>query len=284
MPDYQQISYALADGVATITLNRPEARNGYTVRMAQELRDALGRADCSDDVRVALLTGAGRDFCVGADLSGGGFDVTGAGDDDLPALELEPAGWVSSRIFSMNKPVIAALNGSAVGAGATVPLAADFRLAATDSKFGFPFTRRGIAAEGGAHWFLPRLVGMSKALDWLITGRVFGADEALDVGLLHSVHEPHALLDAAYDLAGEIAANTAPVAVAITRQLLYRMSPLDSPEQVHLLESQLIADLVVKPDAIEGVTSFFERRPPKFPATVNDGLPEFLPWVESTPA
>jgi enoyl-CoA hydratase/carnithine racemase len=284
MTKYQQITYAVGDSVATITLNRPEARNGYTVRMAQELRDAFGRADGDDGVRVVVFTGAGRDFCVGADLSGGGFDVTGAGEDDLPPLELEPAGWVSSRIFTMNKPVIAALNGAAAGAGLTVSLAADFRLGGTNSKFGLPFTRRGIAAEGGSHWFLPRLVGLAKALDWFITGRVFGPEEALGAGLLHSVHEPEALLEAAYALAAEIVANTAPVSVAITRQLLYRMSPLGSPEQVHDVETQLVADLVFKPDAVEGVTSFFEKRPPRFPTAVSDGLPGFLPWVgESAP-
>lgn len=278
MGSYQQISYAVADSVATITLDRPESRNGYTLRMAQELRDAFNRADADEDVRVVVLTGAGRDFCVGADLSGGSFDVSGSGDDDFPPLDREPAGAVSSRIFAMNKPVIAAINGAAVGAGATVPLAADFRLAATDSKIGFPFTRRGIAPEGGSSWFLPRLVGLSRALDWLSTGRVFDAQEGLEAGLLRSVHEPHALLDAAYDLASEIAKHTAPVAVAITRQMIYRMSPLNSPDSSYELDTLLVADLTQKPDAAEGVASFFERRAPKFPTTVSDGLPEFLPW------
>ncbi|MDX2937648.1 enoyl-CoA hydratase-related protein [Streptomyces ipomoeae] len=279
MGTYQQVGYAVADRVATITLDRVEARNGYTVRMAQELRHAFGRADADDDVRAVVLTGAGRDFCVGADLSGRSFDVTGEGGDDLPPLGLEPAGWVSSRMLTMNKPVIAALNGAAVGAGATVPLAADFRLAATTAKFAFPFTRRGIVAEGGSTWLLPRLVGLPKALDWMISGRVFGAQEALDAGLLHSVHEPDALLAASYDLAAGIITHAAPVAVAITRQMLYRMSPLDSPLRAHELETQLVADLVHRPDATEGVASFFEKRAPEFPTAVSDGLPEFLPWV-----
>ncbi|MGC4998445.1 enoyl-CoA hydratase-related protein [Streptomyces sp. DT195] len=278
MGSYQQISYAVTDGIATITLDRPASRNGYTVRMAQELRDAFGRADTDDDVRVVVLTGAGRDFCVGADLSGGVFDVTGAGDGAFPPLDHEPAGAVSSRIYAMNKPVIAALNGAAVGAGATVPLAADFRLAATDSKLGFPFTRRGIAPEGGSSWFLPRLVGLSKALDWLSTGRVFGAQEALEAGLLRSVHEPDALLDAAYDLASEIAKHTAPVSVAITRQMIYRMSPLGSPDPSYELDTLLVADLTQKPDAAEGVASFIEKRAAEFPTAVSDGLPEYLPW------
>jgi enoyl-CoA hydratase/carnithine racemase len=277
---YQQVGYAVAERVATITLDRPEARNGYTVRMAQELRHAFDRADADDEVRAVVLTGAGRDFCVGADLSGGSFDVTGQGEDDLPQLTMEPAGWVSSRIFTMNKPVIAALHGAAVGAGATVPLAADIRLATTTTRFAFPFTRRGIAPEGGSTWFLPRLVGLSKALDWMMSGRVFGAPEALEAGLLHSVHEPETLLGAAYDLAAGIVSRTAPVAVAITRQMLYRMSPLGSPVRAHDLETQLVADLVRKPDAAEGIASFFEKRPPKFPTPLSDGLPDFLPWVD----
>lgn len=280
MSSYQQIRYALTDRVATITLDRPAARNGYTLRMAQELRDALARADADEEVRVVVLTGSGRDFCVGADLSGGGFDVGGEGkEEDLPPLELEPAGSVSARMFAMNKPVIAALNGASVGAGATVPLAADFRLAAHDSRFGFPFTRRGIVAEGGSTWFLPRLVGLSTALDWTLTGRVFGAEEALRSGLLHSVHEPDALVDAAYALAHDIAEHTAPVAVAITRQMIYRLSSLDSPDRAHQLETRLVRLLTLSADAVEGVTSFLERRPPKFPGRIDDGLPGFLPWA-----
>ncbi|MFK0280925.1 enoyl-CoA hydratase-related protein [Streptomyces sp. NPDC090499] len=279
MSTYGQVRYTVADAVATITLDRPEARNAYTVRMAQELRHAFDRADADDDVRAVVLTGAGRDFCVGADLSDGSFDITGRGEDDLPPLELEPAGWVSSRIHTMDKPVIAALNGAAVGAGATVPLAADFRLASTAGKFGFPFTRRGIVGEGGSTWFLPRLVGLPKALDWMMSGRVFDAREALDSGLVRSIHQPEALLEAAYELAAGIVTQAAPVAIAITRQMLYRMSSLDSPLQAHDLETQLVADLVHKPDAAEGVTSFFEKRPPVFPSRVSDGLPDYLPWT-----
>ncbi|MEV7283173.1 enoyl-CoA hydratase-related protein [Streptomyces sp. NPDC093252] len=279
MTAYQQIRYEVTDRVATITLDRPAARNGYTLRMAQELRDAFAHADTDDEVRVVILTGSGPDFCVGADLTGGGFDVDGTGEEELPPLELEPAGSVSARMFAMNKPVIAALNGAAVGAGATVPLAADLRMAAHDSRFGFPFTRRGIAPEGGSTWFLPRLVGLSTALDWTLTGRVFGADEALRSGLLHSVHEPGTLLDAARTLAHEIAERTAPVAVAVTRQMIYRLSSLDSPDQAHRLETRLVRLLTLSPDAAEGVTSFLERRPPKFPGRIGDGLPGFLPWA-----
>ena len=276
MDAYTQVGYRVADRVATITLNRPQARNGYTVTMARELRSAFDRADLDDDVRVVVLTGAGTDFTVGADLSGGefAFELERPPDDWV-----EPAGLVSLRIFAMNKPVIAALHGAAVGVGSTVPLACDFRLAATDARFGFVFTRRGITAEGGSFWFLPRLVGLGVAMDWMITGRVFPASEALAAGLVHAVYEPDALLPAAYELAASIVANTAPVAVAVTRQMLYRASPYQSLADEHRLESQLVRELAPRPDAAEGVTSFLQRRAPSFPSKVSEGLPQFLPWV-----
>jgi enoyl-CoA hydratase/carnithine racemase len=283
MDPYTQVAYQVAGSVATITLNRPEARNGYTMTMADELRSAFDRADLDDEVRVVVLTGAGRDFTVGADLSGGGFSLLPG--DTPPDDWVEPAGRVSMRIFAMNKPVIAALNGAAVGAGSTIPLACDFRLAATDTRFGFVFTRRGITAEGGSFWFLPRLVGLGRALDWMITGRVFDAGEALAAGLVRSVHEPGELLDAAYALAAEIVSHTAPVAVAITRQMLYRASPYVALADEHRLESLLVGELVRRPDAAEGVLSFLQRRPAQFPGKVGEfgeGLPEFLPWVRGS--
>ncbi|CAM3111070.1 enoyl-CoA hydratase-related protein [Saccharomonospora xinjiangensis] len=274
---YSQITYTVAERIATVALNRPHARNGYTITMADELADALGRADRDPDVRVIVLTGHGRDFCVGADLSQGGFDVdpaSGSGD-----TWQEPAGRVSRRMFASNTPVIAALNGAAVGAGLTITLAADYRLAATDSRFGFVFTRRGIYPEGASAWFLPRLVGMGRALDWMISGRVFGAEEALRTGLVHSLHAPGDLLGAAHDLAADLAATTAAVSVAVTRQLLYRMSGVDSPGPVHELDSRLIASAHGNPDAVEGVLSFLQKRPPDFSGRVPDDLPGVLPWL-----
>lgn len=302
-----EVTYRVADRIATITLNRPAARNGYTVRMADELAAALDRADHDPDVRVAVLTGAGRDFCVGADLSQGGFDPgsdpgpgsgsgsgpsSGPGSDnatdtaaatatDPGAAWQEPAGRCSRRIFTMNKPVIAALNGNAIGGGITITLSADYRLAATDSRFGFVFTRRGIYPEGASAWFLPRLVGMGRALDWMISGRLVDAAEAERAGLVHSVHAPDELLDAAYALAAELVATTAPVSVAVTRQLLYRMSPLDSPAPVHELDSKLVAGIADSPDAVEGVLSFLQKRPPEFTLSPETDLPEFLPWSQS---
>jgi len=276
MADYADITYEVADRIATVTLNRPAARNGYTVRMADELGDAMDRADHDEDVRVVVLTGNGKDFCVGADLSGGGFDFDAA---EGPGPEWqEPAGRCSKRIFTMNKPVIAAIRGAAVGGGITITLSCDYRLAATDAKFGFVFTRRGIYPEGASAWFLPRLVGMGTAMDWMISGRVFGAEEAHRAGLVHSLHAPDELLGNAYALGKEIIATTAPVSVAVTRQLLYRMSTLDSPFPVHEVDSKLIGSLPTNPDAVEGVMSFLQKRPPAFGMRVDRDLPDFLPW------
>lgn len=281
MDGYTQVDYRVADRVATITLNRPEARNGYTITMAGELRAAFDRADLDDGVRVVVLTGAGTDFTVGADLSGGGFDFDVMSSESVvPAQDwVEPAGRVSMRIVEMNKPVIAALHGAAVGAGSTIPLACDFRLAASNTRFGFVFSRRGITAEGGSFWLLPRLVGLGKAMDWMITGRVFPAAEALAAGLVHAVYEPEELLAQAGVLAQSIIANTAPVAVAITRQMLLRASPYQSLADEHRLESMLVRELVQRPDAVEGVMSFLQRRPAEFGSKVSEGLPSFLPWV-----
>lgn len=274
--EYTQITYRVADRIATLTLNRPEARNAYTVTMADELADALYRADQDPEVRVVVLTGTGPDFCVGADLSQGGFEFDDAAGAD--AAWQEPAGRVCRRVFASTKPVIAALNGAAVGGGITITLAADYRLAATDSRFGFVFVRRGIYPEGASTWFLPRLVGLGRALDWMISGRVFDADEALAAGLVHSLHEPAALLDAAYALAAELVSTTAPVSVAVTRQLLYRMSSVDSPDPVHELDSRLIGSIAGNPDAAEGVLSFLHKRAPEFALRVPGDLPDFLPW------
>jgi enoyl-CoA hydratase/carnithine racemase len=272
---YQEITYSVADKIATISLNRPQARNGYTVLMADELADAFDRADRDDDVRVVVFTGEGKDFTVGADLSGGGL---AAGADEASDEWDEPAGRCSMRIFQLNKPVIAAIRGAAVGAGSTIILPADYRLAATDARFGFVFSRRGLYPEGASTWFLPRLVGMGRALDWMISGRVFGAEEALTAGLVHSLHEPDEVLPKAYELARELVTKTAPVSVAVIRHMLYRMSALDSPFPVQRLDSRLIANCMQSPDAIEGVVSFLQKRDPEWTEKPSTNLPDFLPW------
>ncbi|WP_224243117.1 enoyl-CoA hydratase-related protein [Hyalangium gracile] len=275
---YQHIRSSVADRVATLELHRPEARNGFTITMADELDEALKAADANEEVRVVVLTGAGRDFCVGADLSGQSFE---AARTELPEGGwVEPATRVTRRMFALRKPIIAAVRGAAVGVGSTMILPADFRLAARDSRFGFVFSRRGIYPEAGSSWFLPRIVGMGRAMDWMVSGRLIPAEEALGAGLLKSLHEPDALLDAAYALARELVENTAPVSVAVIRQALYRMSALPSPEPAFELDSQLIATLGQNADAVEGVMSFLQKRPAKFTRTVERDLPPFLPWRE----
>lgn len=274
---YTAITYAVNDGIATVTLNRPEARNGYTATMADEAEQAFLAADRDPDVRVVVFTGAGKDFSVGADLSGGGFDLNPEMAD--PENWQEPAGRCSKTIFAMNKPVIAALRGAVAGGGLTITLSCDLRLASTDARFGFMFGRRGIFPEGGSVWYLPRLVGMAKATDWMITGRVFAADEALSAGLVRSLHAPEDVLEAAYELARDIIANTSPVSTAVIRQMLYRLSGLDSPLPVHAIDSRLIAGLANSADAVEGVTSFLQKRPPHFPLSVPQDIPAWLPWA-----
>ncbi|MDT8913912.1 enoyl-CoA hydratase-related protein [Amycolatopsis sp. PS_44_ISF1] len=272
---YAEIAYRVDGRIATVTLDRPQARNGYTVRMADELNHAFDTADRDENVRVVVLTGRGGDFCVGADLSTGGLDFGGEAPDGWQ----EPAGRCSQRIFTMNKPVIAALRGAAVGGGLTITLSCDYRLAAEDAKFGFVFTRRGMYPEGASAWFLPRLVGLGTALDWMVSGRLFGPEEALRAGLVHSVHPPEAVLERAYELARELVANTAPVSVAVTRQLLYRMASAPSPFEVHELDSKLTAGLPTTPDTAEGVRSFLQKRPPEFGMRVDSDLPPYLPWL-----
>lgn len=273
--EYEQIAYAVAEQIATITLDRPEARNGYTSRMADELAHALEAAGADEDVRVIVLTGAGRDFCVGADLSGGSLRSHEQSTEDG---WLEPASRATRPMFYLAKPVIAAVRGAAVGVGSTVLLPADFRLAATDTRFGFVFSRRGIYPEGGSVWFLPRIVGLGRALDWMISGRLIPAGEALASGLVSAVYEPDEVLAKAYELARELIEKSAPVSTAVIRQALYRMSALDSPEPVFALDSKLIASVDGNPDAVEGVASFLQRRPPKWTGRAGRDEPDFLPW------
>jgi enoyl-CoA hydratase/carnithine racemase len=272
--DFQEIRYDVRDSVLTITLHRPDRLNAFTARMAGELVEAFDRADADDEVRAVVLTGAGRGFCAGADLGSGGatFDYP-----EGPAHR-DKGGRVSMRIFESLKPVIAAFNGPAVGIGLTMTLPADVRLASTGAKFGFVFARRGIVLEAASSWFLPRVVGISRAMEWATTGRVFGADEALAAGLVRSVHEPDDLLPAAYALAREIAENTAPVSVALNRQMLWRMLGADHPMAAHQLDSRAMQSRGVSDDAKEGVTSFLEKRPARFPDHVSTDMPDFYPW------
>lgn len=282
MPD---IALDLEDRILTITLDRPDRLNAFTVPMQRELVEALDRVDEDPDVRVVVVTGRGRGFCAGADLAFGAdtFDI-GAGSPATGGGERRPhrdeGGLVTLRLYQCTKPVIAAINGPAVGVGATMTLPMDVRLASETARFGFVFARRGIVPEACSSWFLPRVVGINTALEWTFTGRVFGADEALARGLVRSVHAPDDLLPAAYELAREIADNTSAVSIAMTRQMLWRMLGEDHPMAAHRVDSNGIAKLGQSADAREGVTSFLEKRPPQFTDKVPADVPSPWPFWE----
>lgn len=273
--DYEQITYEVADKVLIITLNRPERLNGFTVQMMEELLDAFDRADADDDVRVVIMTGAGRAFCAGADLERRArtFDYGGP-----ERVHRDGGGRVTLRIFESPKPFIAAINGPAAGVGITMTLPMDVRLASTEARMGFVFSRRGIVLEAASSWFLPRVVGISRALEWAATGRVFPATEALEAGLVRDLHPPDALLPAAHALAREIADNTSAVSVGLNRQLLWRMLDAEHPMEAHRLESRALQFLGRTADAKEGVESFLEKRPPLFPGRISRDMPGWYPW------
>ncbi len=273
-----QLRYAVADGVATITLHRPERLNAFTPVMAAELAAAAAAADADDHVRVVVVTGAGRAFCAGADLGGGEdtFRDRGARPDPVPRGTVDgvPRDWggIASLPFArLRKPVIAAVNGPAVGIGATVTLPMDVRIAAESARFGFVFARRGIVPEAASSWFLPRVVGISQAMEWVATGRVFDAAEALRGRLVSRVVPDDELLPTALGLAREIADHTSGVAVGAARQLLWSMLGAPSPWDAHRAESRALVELGAGADAAEGVASFLERRPPEFTAPLGDG-------------
>ena len=281
--EYTQIRYEVAEHIATITLDRPDKLNAFTNRMMREVIDAFDRVDADDDVRAVIVTGAGRAFCSGADLSSGGDTFAKGGSDEHTAVGIprDGGGLVSLRIFECKKPVIGAINGPAVGVGITMTLPMDIRLASENARIGFVFNRRGILPEACSSWFLPRVVGISQALEWCYSGRVFPAAEALAGGLVRSVHAPDDLLPAARAIAAEIAAETAPVSIALTRQLMWRMLGESHPMAAHRADSRGIVERGRSADATEGVTSFLEKRSPVFPDRVSDGLPNLFPhWEE----
>jgi enoyl-CoA hydratase/carnithine racemase len=244
--------------------------------MMHELIDAFDRADSDDDVRAVIVTGRGRGFCAGADLEGGGGTFDHGADDG--AVQRDGGGMVTLRIFESTKPVIAAINGPAVGVGITMTLPMDVRLASTQARIGFVFVRRGIVPEACSSWFLPRVVGISRAMEWVTTGKVFPAQEAHDAGLVRSLHAPHELMNAARTLAGEMAEGTSPVSVALSRQMLWRMLGADHPMEAHKLDSRAIEARGRSADAREGVESFLEKRPARFPGRVSTDMPDFYPW------
>jgi enoyl-CoA hydratase/carnithine racemase len=285
--DYKQIIYDLSDNIATITFNRPDQMNTFSIPLMLELFSAIERCDEDDAVRVIIITGAGRAFCAGADLSGGAktFDYAKQGEirDKLKVngLYRDWGGWLSLRLFQCKKPIIAAVNGAAAGVGATLQCAMDIRLASNKAKFVFPFTRRGIVPESAATWFLPRIVSISTALEWALTGRQIPALEAKERGLVRSVHEPEDLLPAARALAKEIVDNTAPVSVAATRLMMWRMLGAAHPMEAHRVDSRGVQKRGASSDAKEGIESFLAKRLPHFTDKVSDGIPDIFPdWEE----
>jgi enoyl-CoA hydratase/carnithine racemase len=277
--EYSQITHEVDDRVLTITLDRPDRLNAFTYQMHEELLDAFDRADADDDVRAVVMTGRGRGFCAGADLGEAG----GATFDHTEVLAAQgqhrdEGGLVSLRIFKCTKPVIAAINGPAVGVGVTMTLPMDIRLAAESARFGFVFARRGIVPEAASAWFLPRVVGISKAAEWTYTGRVFAAEEALAAGLVRSVHSADELLPAAYAIAHEIADNTSAVSVALTRQMLWRMLGEPHPMSAHRIDSRGIDYMGASADAREGVSAFLQKRPAEFTMRPSTDMPDFYPW------
>ena len=278
--EYQDIAYEVEDRIATITLNRPDKLNAFTSQMMIELIDAFERVDADDEVRVVIVTGRGRGFCAGADLSEGAatFDQHARGRSENIEEHRDGGGLVTLRIFDCKKPVIAAINGPAVGVGITMTLPMDVRLASESARIGFVFARRGIVPEACSSWFLPRIVGISRAVEWVYSGRVFPADEALDAGLVRSVHPAEELIPAAREIAREIAENTSGVAVALARHMLWRMLGADHPMEAHRIDSRGIFAMGRSPDAREGVSSFLEKRKPRFTMRPSTDMPAYFPW------
>jgi len=285
MTNFTQILVEKADGIATITLNRPEKMNAYTRTMGAEIIAAMDDIDADDTVRAVIFTGSGeRAFCAGADLTPeGGEQVFSSGDavEDLSDERVrDGGGLLTLRLFESTKPLISACNGVAVGVGATMQLAMDIRLASETARYGFVFARRGIVPEAASSWFLPRLVGISQALEWCYSGRVFDAAEAKAGGLVRSVHAPGVLLSEAREIAREIAQNTSAVSVAMTRAMMWRLMSADHPMEAHKIDSRAIYRLSKGKDAAEGIASFLEKRSPDYSGKVSEDMPDFYPWWE----
>lgn len=279
----ETLIYGVADGVATVTLNRPERLNAFNRTMLEELLDVFDATDADDDVRAVVVTGAGRAFCAGADLGSGGRAFHSGVEIGSGPAPRDGGGELVLRIFRSLKPVIAAINGPAVGIGASMTLPMDVRILAEEAKVGFVFAARGIVPDGASSWFLPRIVGISRALEWCLTGRVFPAAEALEGGLVRSLHPADQVVSVATELAHEIAANVAPVSAVITRQLLWQMLGADHPMVAHRIDSLAIYDTGRMADAAEGVTAFLEKRPARWSLSPGHDLPDWFPWRPEPP-
>jgi enoyl-CoA hydratase/carnithine racemase len=279
---FEHIKYEKEDEVGIVLLNRPDKLNAFTPLMRQELIQVLDEADEDDQVRVLIFTGAGRGFCAGADLSAGGGSAFNPGEESIEDFR-DKGGLLNLRLFEMKKPIIAAINGPAVGVGATMTLPMDIRLASETAKMGFVFTRRAIAPDGCCTWFLPRIVGIGQAVEWMITGRIFSAREGQEKGLIHQVLPGEDLLPAALEKAHEIARTTSSISVALTRQMIWRMLGVDHPMEAHRIESKAVYFMGRSADCKEGVNAFLEKRNPAFPMKLSRDLPGFYPWWDEVP-
>ena len=295
MTEFETLRYEIEDQVLTLTMNRPERLNAFNSRMQGEFLEALEHADADDEVRAVIVTGEGRGFCAGADL-GKGADTfnydnqTEEAKADRASSEgrqegsnawlRDGGGLLSLRIYEFNKPIIAAINGPAVGVGVTMTLPMDIRIASTQARMGFVFSRRGIVPEACSSYFLPRIVGVSKALEWAYSGKVFDAEEALKGGLIRSLHEPEDLLPSAREIASEIVENTSAISVTMIRHMMWKMLGADHPMEAHKVDSRGIFHLGRGADAREGVVSFLEKRSPDFTSKPSQDMPEFFPWWE----
>lgn len=279
---YETLLYEIDGPVLTVTLNRPDKLNAYTAVMGVELADAFHRADEDDEVRVVIVTAAGRGFCAGADISGGAgaFDAKAEGSVAFaaPGRARQEGGGFVEAIFNCRKPSIAAINGAAVGVGATLTLPMDIRIASSAAKLGFIFARRGLVPEAGSAWFLPKLVGLPQALRWCLSGALITAEDARAGGLVSEVAEPDRLLARAREIALEIAENTAPVSIALARQMLWRFAGAPDPWGLLKVDGPLSLELGAGPDVREGVGAFIEKRPPRFPGRVSSDMPAAYPW------
>lgn len=279
MTDFTMFDLKITDGVAVATFNRPDKMNTFTPVMMREMIQLFDQTDADDAVRAVVITGSGRAFCAGAELGIAGGDTfnyskRASGDEIIhDGIRRDGGGRVVLRIYRSLKPVIAAVNGAAVGVGATMQLPMDFRLASTNAKFGFVFARRGITPEACSSWFLPRLVGVPTALDWVYSGRVFDAQEAKDKGLVQSLHAPDDLLPAAMELAHRVTEKSAPVSIAVSRQLIWRMMGAEHPMDAHKIDSRALQLRGQSADVKEGIESFMQKRDANFPNGVSDGFP-----------
>lgn len=280
---YTVIEYEVSDQVATITLDRPDRLNAFTVEMMSEIIQALDEADADDAVRAVIFTGRGRAFCAGADLSGGSSTFDHGEERKQDLAPRDGGGVLTLRMFRAKKPLIAAINGPAVGVGATMLLPMDIRLMADSAKIGFVWGARGIVAEAASSWFLPRIVGINQALEWCLTARMIEAPEALATGLVRSVHPAADLIGAARDVAGQIATSVAPVSAVIMRQMLWRMMGADHPMAAHRVDSRAVWQTGRMADAAEGITAFFEKRPASWKLSPSTDTPDWHPWWQEPP-